>query len=87
MPKESMKDIKYESPPLDQALVWLKANGGDYSEIILEHIHQLSVNNHKAKAIAVNDLLADLTDAHFIMPAVYEFISDRAKLLEINGGK
>ena len=82
MSEERSKHIKYESPPLEQALVWLKANGGDYSEIILGHINQLLANNHKAKASAVNDLLIDLTDNYLIMPAVHEFIADRAKLLE-----
>ena len=82
-----LKDVKYESPSLYQALVWLNANGGDYSEIILDHIDQLLANNHKAKASAVNDLLIDLSDNYLIMPAVYEFIADRVKLLKSHGEK
>ena len=40
-----VKDIRHEFPPLEQALVWLKANGGGYSEVILNHIADIEFAN------------------------------------------
>ena len=40
-----VKDIRHEFPPLEQALVWLKANGGGYSEVILNHIADIELAN------------------------------------------